>query len=205
MNAQATRLAVAAEPLPDTLGVLPWADDGSSTGLDPRSAYVETFWLPLLGPSTTLLMRHLADQLDDNPDGFEVDTVVLSRDIGLGTRLSRRAPFVRTIERCITFRLAELDGRVLRVRRRMPRLTAKQAARLSERLRALHDQWSFDAACDDAQHRTEMVRAAHLARTLLSLGEPDHAIEQQLQRWRFAPAVAWHAVQWARAGDLDQL
>lgn len=205
MTAPTTALTTSADALPDRLGVLPWPDEDEGAGHDPRSAYVETFWLPLLGPSTTLLMRRLADELDAAPDGFEIETVVLSRDIGLGPRLTRRSPFARTIERCTKFHLAKLDGPVLFVRRRVPRLSAKQAGRLSPRMCRLHEQWSIDAASDGAQRRSEMVRATHLARTLLALGEAPHDIERQLERWKFPPAIAWHAVQWAESGDLDQL
>jgi hypothetical protein len=49
-----------------------------------------------------------------------------------------------------------------------------------------------------------MVRATHLARTLLALGEPTHEAERQLHQWHFHPSIAWHAVQWALT-DPDQL
>src|SRR3974377_617260 len=39
-------------------------------GFDPRSLYVETFWLPILGPSAILLLRRLADRLEAAPSGF---------------------------------------------------------------------------------------------------------------------------------------
>ena len=46
------------------LGVLPWHDPSvEADGFDPRSPYVETFWLPLLGPSTTLLLRRTKPNL----------------------------------------------------------------------------------------------------------------------------------------------
>lgn len=59
-------------------------------------------------------------------------------------------------------------------------------------------------ADDGARHRTEMVRATHLARTLLALGEATHEAERQLHQWHFHPSIAWHAVQWALT-DPDQL
>ena len=53
---------------PDPLHVVRWHDPLiDQLGYDPRSRYVEQFWLGVLGPSTTLLIRHLADALD----GFE--------------------------------------------------------------------------------------------------------------------------------------
>lgn len=188
------------------IGVLPWTDpELDRGGHDPRSAYVETFWLPVLGPSTTLLLRRFADEFDGAPDGFEIDCVSLSREIGLGTKMTKRAPFVRTLERCIKFNMAQLAGSVVHVRRRMPGLSARQVERLSPRLQALHRSWTIDAADDGSERRIELVRAAHLARTLLALGESAHDAERQLHRWHFHPSIAWHAVQWAQTDPAEAL
>lgn len=184
--------------LPDRFGVVPWLDpEQDETGHDPRSAYVETFWLPVVGPSTTLLLRRLADEFDAEPEGFEIDISVLSREIGLGARTDKSSAFARTLERCTRFHLVQQHGHVLHVRRRIPPLRHRQVNRLGERLQALHSSWTIDPAEDGAQRRTELVRATHLARTLLALGEATHDAERQLHQWHFHPSIAWHAVQWA--------
>src|SRR5688572_3024262 len=46
---------------------------GEPDGHDPRSPYVERFWLGVLGPSTTWLLRCLAYGFDGQPDGFDLD------------------------------------------------------------------------------------------------------------------------------------
>ena len=194
-----------AAPLLERLGVLPWLDpERDDQSHDPRSAYVETFWLPIIGPSTTLLLRRLADEFDAEPQGFEIECSDLSREIGLGHRLDRRSSFSRTLERCAKFNLVRLEGEVLLVRRRIPSLSYRQTSRLSERLQALHASWTLEPADDGAHRRTELVRAAHLARTLLAMGESTHEAEKQLHQWHFHPSIAWHAVQWAQT-DPDQL
>jgi hypothetical protein len=39
--------------VPTTLTIVPWPDPTIDTlGHDPRSVYVETFWLPILGPTS---------------------------------------------------------------------------------------------------------------------------------------------------------
>jgi hypothetical protein len=54
--------------MPTTLTIRPWTDPVIDTlGYDPRSRYVETFWLPTLGPTALLLLRHLADRFDRQP------------------------------------------------------------------------------------------------------------------------------------------
>lgn len=188
------------------VGVLPWLtpprDDHSH---DPRSAYVETFWLPVIGPSATLLMRRFADLFEEAPNGFEVDLRSMSRDIGLGPRLDKGGAFARTVERCVKFNLMYLDAAMLYVRQRVPRLGERQVQRLDPRLQELHSSWTIDPADDDAQRRTELVRAAHLVRTLLALGESAHDAERQLHRWHFHPSIAWHAVQWAQTDPAEVL
>ncbi|MEY2975563.1 MAG: hypothetical protein RIR49_1983, partial [Actinomycetota bacterium] len=52
----------------------PWpVPPGRGRDHDPRSAYVERFWISTLGPSATWIMRRLADEFDANPDGFVID------------------------------------------------------------------------------------------------------------------------------------
>jgi len=203
----ATTEPTSTAPLPpERLGVLPWVGTPrSATTHDPRSAYVETFWLPILGPSTTLLLRRLAADFDHSPEGFELDCITVSRELGLGNKLSRRSPFFRTIDRCVRFNLAKIEGEVLYARLRLLPLSSHQVGRLSDRLQQLHHSWTLDPASDGEQRRTELVRATHLARTLLALGESPTSAERQLHQWHFHPSISWHAVQWAQTDHADDL
>jgi len=84
-----------------TLAVRPWVDDLIDTlGHDPRSTYVERFWLGILGPSTTWLLRRVAAGFDAHPDGFELPLAETAREIGLGDKGGRNSPFVRALVRC---------------------------------------------------------------------------------------------------------
>lgn len=183
----------------ERLGILPWTADAAPVTTidhDPRSGYVETFWLPILGPSTTLLIRRLAERFDGSPEGFELDSAAVSVELGLGGRVTGRSGIVRTIDRCVTFKLAEFRSDVLHVRRRLPTLSLRQTRNLSPRLRELHAGW-LDASAPN-QHAV-VLRASHVARSLLDLGESPAAVEHQLQQWNFAPPVTWHAVRRATA------
>ena len=123
------------------LRVEPWLDPViDNLGHDPRSAYVETFWLPVLGPSTTWLLRHLTTRLEESPDGVELDVDETARSLGLGERLGPNAPFARTLKRCVDFGMAEWRGPLhLAVRRRLPPLARRHLRRLPESLQARHD------------------------------------------------------------------
>ena len=56
--------------MPTAIRVTPWPDPVLDViGHDPRSWYAETFWLPTLGPTALLLLRHLADRFEIDPAG----------------------------------------------------------------------------------------------------------------------------------------
>lgn len=124
------------------LQVTAWSDPVlDRLGHDPRSAYAERFWLPVLGPSCLLLVRRLAADLERLPDGFAVDCATWARELGIGMKGGRHGPFWRALERACRFGAARRAGPRLTVRRRLPPLTARQVERLPESLRVAHGQW----------------------------------------------------------------
>ncbi|HUG86792.1 MAG TPA: hypothetical protein VMM13_19640, partial [Euzebya sp.] len=67
--------------------VRPWQDATiDAVGHDPRSYYVERFWLPILGPSVVLLLRRAAYAFDVHPEGTAFDLDETARDLGLSYR-----------------------------------------------------------------------------------------------------------------------
>jgi hypothetical protein len=68
---------------------------------------VELFWLPVLGPSATLLFWRLQIYLFVAPDGCSVSLDALGRELGLGTSESKHAPLPRAIARLVHFGLAK--------------------------------------------------------------------------------------------------
>lgn len=182
-----------------TLTVVPWADPVIDVmGHDPRSTYVERFWLAVLGPSTTWLVRHLSHRFEADPDGFTLHLAETASVLGLGHSEGRHSPLVRALHRSCQFGAARPapDG-ALAVRRHMPPLTRRQVERLPAAVRAEHEAWRLverDAATLDAQGR----RARRLALALAELGEDVATTEQRLQHWHIHPVVARDAAVWAR-------
>jgi hypothetical protein len=126
----------------DTLIVLPWPDPVvDAVGHDPRSPYVEQFWLGILGPSATWLLRRLADAFDAHPDGFELDLQEMAGALGLSATTGRNSSFARTLQRCVQFGLAQPHSHGMRVRRRLPPLSHRQLGRLPAGLQAEHERW----------------------------------------------------------------
>ena len=180
------------------LTICPWPDAViDQVGHDPRSTYVERFWLGILGPSTTWLLRRLADGLDDSPDGFELDLPDTARSLGLGAKGGRHSPFMRAIARTAQFGMAQPFGAdALAVRRKVPPLTRNQAARLPMALQEEHQRWVEQRGADRSPEHMRK-RARRLALSLVELGEDFDATERQLHRWQFHPAVAHDAATWA--------
>ncbi len=123
--------------------ILPWPDPViDRVGMDPRSSYVEQFWLGIVGPASVLLVRHLASRFDEEADGFVLDLTHTARILGLGTGLGRWGPVQRTVHRCVGFGFAQRWGEDrLLVRRKLPPATRAQLTRLPEDRQADHDRW----------------------------------------------------------------
>ncbi|MCA1692465.1 MAG: hypothetical protein ABR540_17750 [Acidimicrobiales bacterium] len=193
-----TLLADDASPEPVALPVRPWPDPViDALGHDPRSAYVERFWLGVLGPSTTWLLRLLAAELEINPAGFQLDLLETAQILGLGGRGGRHSPFMRSLGRCCRFELAEArtDG-TLAVRRKLPPLNRRQLLRLPPSLQEAHREWQESELRVPAAEQLRR-RSRRLALSLFELGEDREAAERQLLRWKFHPALAQEASAWA--------
>jgi len=189
-------------PLPDfsnpTLTITPWIDPViDSLGHDARSTYVETFWLGILGPSTTWLLRRLAAGLELHPQGYELPLAETAKALGLGTKGGRNSPFVRSLGRCCQFGVATSAGSDgLAVRRKLPPLTRQQVERLPPELQEAHRRWQ-ESELRTPSAEQQRRRARSLALSLIELGDDVDATERQLHRWRFHPALAREAASWA--------
>ncbi|MDA8048383.1 MAG: hypothetical protein M0Z30_24605, partial [Actinomycetota bacterium] len=182
----------------DTVTVRPWIDETlDRVGYDPRSPYVERFWLGIIGPSVTWLIRRMASGFDAAPDGFEMPLGETARALGLGDSGGRNSAFFRTLNRMVQFDLARVTGPgELQVMRRLPPLTRRQAARLSPALQEAHERWqAARLAVPDAEAARR--RSRQLALSLLELGESADEVERQLMRWRYHPAMARESLCWA--------
>ena len=156
--------------MPATLTIHPWPDPVIDTlGYDPRSRYVETFWLPTLGPTAVLLLRHLADRFDRQTGSIELTVSDTSHALGLGQRDGSSSPIVRTLSRLAQFDLACDDGAdKVAVRRNLPPVNRRHLRRLPAEVQATHAEWT-DALLGrrPARDRTTQraPRRVHAART----------------------------------------
>jgi hypothetical protein len=188
---------------PLTLRVV-WSDPRvDEAGVHPHSLYVETFWLPVLGPSATWLLRHLVDGLEAAPGGVEIDLDETARSLGLGGAPGRRRAFHRSLDRCVHHDLAcwPRPG-TLAVRRAIGRVPRRQLLRLPLSLQERHR--ALESADPAGPPTAVLVRRTRLlALDLRMLGVDAGGIERHLQRRGAHPALAYESAQWAwsRAED----
>ena len=190
--------------MPVAIRVTPWPDPVLDViGHDPRSWYAETFWLPTLGPTALLLLRHLADRFEVDPGGVELPVADTAAALGLGPRDGQHSPLMRSLVRLQQFELAcRENDTAIAVRRTLPPVHRRHVRRLPAALQARHNEWTADQATKpiDLPRR----RARRFALTLRAQGEHFDAIERALHTGGFHPALASEAVRWARAQEQDQ-
>jgi hypothetical protein len=138
--------AVDIEPCVATLVVVPWDDPVvDRIGHRADSVYVEMYWLGVLGPTATWLLRRLNAGLDDHPDGYEIDLPDTARSLGISYGALPSNPFTKALHRCVMFGLARpvgTSGGTVAVRRRVPALSRRHLARLPIPLQEAHAAWA---------------------------------------------------------------
>jgi len=107
-------------------------------GFDPRSDYVERYWLSILGPSAVLFLRRVASAFEEQPEGFDLDLVAWAQELGVGAKGGKLSPMWRTLDRLCRFGLATRNGPNLAMHRHLPPLTRRQIERLPAHLQIEH-------------------------------------------------------------------
>lgn len=129
--------------IPAHATIRPWIDPiVDERGHDPRSAYVERYWLGVIGPTATWILRRFAERFDVEPDGFVLDLDHLATSMGLSFTKGLNSPFGRALHRCVMFGLAQPLSDGFAVRRRFPNVAQRHLKRLPEDLQAEHDDWA---------------------------------------------------------------
>ena len=182
----------------ETITIRPWPDAVIDTlGYDPRAVYPERFWLPTLGPTALLLLRHIARRFDRAPEGFVLHLAETSRCLGLGERDGRNSPLARSLGRLAQFDLATHQGEAtLAVRRHVPPINRRHVRRLPPSLQEEHDAW---VSAHLAEPPLAAVRrnARRMALVLLGMGDSRPEVEHALGAAGFHPALAREGAAWA--------
>lgn len=182
-----------------TLQVRAWDDPVlRRCGHDPRSVYVERFWVAVLGPSAVWLLRLLAREFDEigPDDDLQLDLELTARRLGLQHRGGRQSTFMRTVDRCRKFDLACFDeDAVLLVRRWMPPVPRQLHVRMPRELRSEVGLWTRT----DSHTDFSVGEIRLLATCMLRLGNGLHEAAERLVMLGLPPAAANEATAWAWA------
>jgi len=156
--------------------VTPWIDPiVDRRGHDPRSAYVEQFWLGVLGPTATWLLRRLVSGFDHHPDGYDLDVAHTARALGLSVAKGMASPFAKAFQRCVMFGVATRSSEGWSVRRRVPVISQRHLLRLPPDLQTAHHEWTSATV-----HLDALERAHTLATAMLRVGDDRGLLEGQL-------------------------
>jgi hypothetical protein len=163
------------ERIPQEAIIRPWADPVVDVrGFDPRSQYVERYWLSVIGPTATWILRRFAEGFDAHPDGFVLDLAHTARTMGLSFERNVASPFGKALHRCVMFGVAHPTSDGFAVRRRLPAVAQRHLKRLPDDVQAEHDEWA---------RRTTLLDSRDLEERLIAAGLP--------------PCAAVRATEWA--------
>ncbi|MCB0973233.1 MAG: hypothetical protein KDB86_01605 [Actinobacteria bacterium] len=186
--------------MPAALIVRLWDDPVvTQHGYDPRSTYAEQFWLPTLGPSSLLLLRHLSTQFDASRGAeLNIPIAATAQALGLGPREGKNSPLMRSFSRLAQFDLAHNhpDTDIWSVRPKVPPVTQRHIRRLPEPSLSALDAWNAQPSrlnADDDRIR----RARRTAFILIENGELSDHVERILLGQGFPPSACRPAVEWA--------
>ncbi|MCU1488316.1 MAG: hypothetical protein JWN67_5062 [Actinomycetia bacterium] len=102
-----------------------------------RDLYVETFWLPILGPSAVWLLRHASFHIDASGQ-YIVGSEELGKRLGLNG-VGRGSPLCRAFDRLVNFHAAVRDGDdTWRFRLHLGDLPRRHVGRLDEGMQKVH-------------------------------------------------------------------
>ena len=130
---------------PVEVTVRAWAVERGVPVFPVQHQYVEMLWLPVIGPSTTWLLRRLSGWALASPDGFTVVLAELSESLGLGWSSGAGSSLQRSMRRLIMFGLARWNDDVFEVVVQVPAISDRQLGRMSSGLVRAHDRMIVEA------------------------------------------------------------
>ena len=125
---------------PVEVTVRAWEVDRDGPLFPVQHPYVEMLWLPVIGPSSTWLLRRLSGWALACPEGLTVVLPELSESLGLGWSSGASSSVQRSMRRLIMFGLACWSD-AFEVATGVPAVSERQLARMSPGLVGAHDRF----------------------------------------------------------------
>lgn len=138
-------------------------------GYDPNDEYCERFWLPILGPTAFLLLKRIIIALELSPEGFHLNIGESSQALGLGLRIGKNSPVMKSLNRYCVLGLGKHNGGASYViRRSLPPLSNRQIRMFPDFLNEEFQQWLKENDAFSPRDRSK-DRALKYANTLIKI------------------------------------
>lgn len=125
-----------------TVTFIPIQPNSNSTisflGNDP---YIEKFWLPILGPTATLLLNDLMTKALMNTEAFQSTIGELSMTTGVGNREGHSSPIVKNLKRLCDFGLISYYNEMYYVPTNIEVMSSDKLRKLNYLLQSEHKVW----------------------------------------------------------------
>ncbi len=109
-----------------------------------RSFYLERFWLGILGPSSTWLLRMILMELEQSDNFKLMSAEELCLRMGLSANTSWNSPFSRSLRRLLDFKLAKQFGLGhIAICQYVPPLSCRQIKSLTAESLNIHRQFIY--------------------------------------------------------------
>lgn len=165
--------------------VQPWNDRrAEDSGVAVAHPYAEKYWTSVLGPTQLLLLRHVAEELEANPDGFSMPMADVAIQLGVSPNKGGLG-IQRAFGRLEMYRMASRGHSLWAVRRSVPVLGPVQVRRLPERLQRSHQRDAAEARA--VWDETAAGAAAQVALDMANAGAEASTIRRSLRSLRVPP------------------
>lgn len=155
--------------------------------------YIETFWLPVLGPTATWLMNELCFQALTSSGSFTIPTHEMSLRVGTGSREGTSSPVVKQLSRLcqahVVYRYSQSEYLVPRT---IEPVKKPLILKLSDEQLARHEKWMDRLQTSPAETQKKRVRA--LVTRLEMMGSSEATISTALLSTGLHPSIIGQAI-----------
>ena len=115
--------------------------NNSTSSFLANDPYINTFWLPILGPTATLLLNSLLTRALCETEPWEQEVNDLSKSIGVGNREGNSSPIVKNLKRLCYFGLISKYQDKYYVPTNIPNIEQNNLRKLNISLQSEHSLW----------------------------------------------------------------
>lgn len=168
-------------------------NNNSTVSFLANDPYIDKFWLPILGPTATLLLHELMGKALVSPDAFTSSIRELSCIIGVGNREGSASPIAKNLKRLCDFGLISKYNDYYYVPTNIEMMGEDKLRKLSYTLQSEHKKWIYCLNQDTLATQRQKARFLFASLTLKSIGTNE--IIRALSRSGLHPSIIGETTQ----------